>query len=166
MLVTLNKAAELLETDRGVMGRAARDVRSVAGDDKRPLFRLSDLAAALERHRAAPDRRTTAVKNALPAELEEMFADHEQLDSAVRNAPNIVEARRRLCPLLSHLVELIREMRRDSEAAHEPNGEFRIMCFEFTALATLREVVGKSFDDLHSQYCAIADERFGADEAA
>jgi hypothetical protein len=131
-------------------------VRPVDGDERRPLFRLSDLATALERHRAAPDKRTTAVKNALPPELEAMIAEYEQLDAAVRAAPNFVEARRRLRPLLQHLAMLVTAMHQDAEAAYEVNGSFRVTCFEHTALAALREVVGKSFDDLHAEYCRLA----------
>jgi hypothetical protein len=124
MLVTLSKASELLECDRGVMARAARDVRPIDGDEKRPLFRLSDLATALEEHRRAPDRRTREFKDAMSPELQAMFAEYERLDGLVRNAPNFVEARRRLPALLDHLATLIAAMHRDVETSARSTANF------------------------------------------
>jgi hypothetical protein len=88
MLVSLNKAAELLETDRGVMARAARSVRPVDISAKRQLFRLADLSAALERHRQKPDQRRREYRDAPSALLQKMFDEYERLDDAVARCEN------------------------------------------------------------------------------
>jgi hypothetical protein len=156
MLVTINRGAEALEIDRAVLVRACRNLQPAAGNSKRPLYRLADLANALAQHRGRPDGRLAVVRDAPSPELAGMFAEFERLDADVRTAKTVQGARERLAPLLDHLVTLVAAMLRDSERASEPNGEHRIKTFETTVLWTLREPTGLSFEELVGMFSKAA----------
>jgi phage terminase Nu1 subunit (DNA packaging protein) len=56
-LLSINRAADLLEKDRQTLVRALRHVPPDAGTPKRPLYRLATVVKALIAHEAKPDGR-------------------------------------------------------------------------------------------------------------
>jgi hypothetical protein len=72
-------AADSLEKDRQTVRRALRGVAPDGHEKGQPRWRLTTILRAL-------DRRTREVRDGISPELQEMFAEHERLDAAVRDA--------------------------------------------------------------------------------
>jgi hypothetical protein len=154
MLVTLNKGAEALETDRAVLVRAARNLEPAGGSAKRPLYKLADLARALEQHRAKSDmRRKDDRRDPSPA-VQAMHDKLDAMDKAIRKAGSVEKARKLIVPFFKHLAATDAAMRQDVRRSREDRELTGYRCDKHvqTMLWTLREPCGWTFEEILCAY--------------
>jgi hypothetical protein len=116
------------------------------------LYKLADLARALEQHRAKPDmRRKDDRRDPSPA-VQSMHDKLDAMDEAIRNAGSVEKARKLIVPFFRHLAATDAAMRQDARGEHMELTGYRCDRHLQTVLATLREPCGWSFEEMLSAY--------------
>jgi hypothetical protein len=156
MLVTLNKGSEALECDRAVLGRAARNLQPVGGSAKRPLYKLADLARALEQHRAKPDMRRKDNRRDPSPVVQAMHDKLDEMDTAIRNAGSVEKARKLIVPFFKHLAVTDAAMRQDARGEDPELTAFRVDAHTRLRLAALRHCCGWCLDEIHHEFNVTA----------
>lgn len=153
MLVTLNKGSELLETDRAVLARATRNLQPAGGSAKRPLFKLADLAKALELHRAKPDmRRKGSWRDPSPA-VQAMHDRLDEMNEVIQNAGSVEKARKLIVPFFKLLAATDAAMREDARGGEDPElTGYRVDEHTRIRLAVLRQSCGWCLDEIHREF--------------
>jgi len=156
VLVTLNKGSELLETDRAVLSRATRGLQPAGGSEKRPLYKLADLAKALEQHRAKPDmRRKDNRRDPSPA-VQAMHDKLDEMDEAIQNAGSVEKVRKLIVPFFKHLAATDEAMRKDARGEPPELTGYRVDEHTRLRLAILCHSCGWCLDEIFYEFNRVA----------
>jgi hypothetical protein len=156
MLVTLNKGSEALEVDRAVLVRAARNLPPAGGSAKRPLYKLADLARALEQHRAKPDMRQKDSRRCPTPAVQVMHDKLDAMDEAIKNTGSVEKARKLIVPFFKHLAATDAAMRRDARGEDPELTGYRVDAYTRLRLAILRHCCGWCLDEIFHEFNRVA----------
>ena len=144
-------AARVLEVDRETITRAVRGLAPDGFERKQPRWRLARIVEALSERNG---RSSPSGNDALQARFDKLDA----LDARVRGAPTLAERRKLARELFVMLQDVDRAMRADGRRSGEDRELTSYRCDRHlqTALWTLREPCGWSFEEILAEYNSAA----------